>query len=103
MNISEYITNQKIWSQIAFGKGKRTEGVLHHIEKEIEEVRMEPYSLEWIDIVILALDGAWRAGYTPEEIEKALIAKQEKNAKRKWPYPPPSDDVPSFHIKGIED
>ena len=40
---------------------------------------------EWIDIVLLALDGAWRAGYSPATIAEALEAKQSKNENREWP------------------
>jgi len=56
------------------------------IRKELKEVLAAPFDLkEWIDVVILALDGAWRAGYEPKEIAAALEAKLEKNEKRSWP------------------
>jgi hypothetical protein len=100
MNIAEYIRRQVGWSRVAFGPGRRTEGILKHIAKEIEEVREAPLSTEWIDIMILAFDGAWRAGYTPEQIEEALIAKQKINAGRRWPdWRTLSQDEPSLHIK----
>ena len=47
--------------------------------------------MEWIDVMILAFDGAWRAGYTPSEIVSALLRKQGVNMRRKWPS---SDGVP---------
>jgi hypothetical protein len=72
--------------------------VLKHIEKEIEEVRENPTDVvEWIDIVLLALDGAFRSGHTPKEICTALIEKQRKNTKRKWKIPAPNE--PSLHEK----
>lgn len=40
---------------------------------------------KWIDVVILALDGAWRTGATPAQIIDALVAKQTKNEARTWP------------------
>jgi hypothetical protein len=40
---------------------------------------------EFIDVAILAFDGAWRAGATAEQIVAALEAKQAKNEKRTWP------------------
>lgn len=100
ITIADFVKWQKEWSIVTFGPGKRSEGVLKHIESEIEEVRAEPTKLEeWIDVVILALDGAWRAGYTPEEVEAALIEKSKRNRLRTFsPFPP--EDEPSFHVKG---
>ena len=61
-------------------------GVVKHIEKELGEIRQEPRDItEWIDVIILGFDGAWRAGYTPEQIVSALIAKQTLNESRQWP------------------
>lgn len=36
-------------------------------------------------MVLLALDGAWRAGHTPEEIAQAIADKQARNEARQWP------------------
>lgn len=61
-------------------------GVCDHIRKELAEVEESGGSLaEWIDVVILALDGAWRSGATPEQIVSELVAKQTKNEGRRWP------------------
>ncbi len=44
------------------GPGPRTLGVVAHIRKEIVEIEDEPADMsEWADLVILALDGCWRA------------------------------------------
>ena len=40
---------------------------------------------EWVDVIILAMDGAWRCGHTPEQIASAIVAKQTKNEGRTWP------------------
>lgn len=102
-SISQYVHRQQDWSEVTFGPGRRTEGILKHIEAEMQEVRSEPdIPDEWLDIVILALDGAWRTGATAEEIETYLMQKQEKNFYRSWP-PPPAEDQPSFHLKGVDD
>ena len=86
MHILSYLYHQQQWSEDTFGPGERTAGILDHIRKELVEIETSPLDLsEWIDVVILALDGAWRVGYSPEEILEALVAKQEKNEKRKWP------------------
>lgn len=81
-----HLHRQRTWSHHTFGPGDRTEGVIDHIRKELTEIEDDPTDVsEWIDVVILALDGAWRAGYTPEQIVAALVSKQEKNERRKWP------------------
>jgi len=36
-------------------------------------------------VVILALDGAWRAGAEPQQIIDAIKAKQARNEARTWP------------------
>jgi len=57
-----------------------------HIVQEVEEVLSSRGELEeWIDIIILALDGAWRSGNSPQSIVDALELKQEKNFRRSWP------------------
>ena len=40
---------------------------------------------EWVDVIILAFDGAWRAGWEPQQIIDAIKAKQARNEKRTWP------------------
>lgn len=81
-----HLKRQLEWSLKTFGPGDRTEGVIDHICKELAEVSAKPGDLEeWIDVVILALDGAWRAGHAPEQIISQLVAKQAKNELRKWP------------------
>ena len=94
-----YLDRQMAWSIITFGGGPRTKGITAHIRKELLEIEAAPHDLEeWIDVVILALDGAWRAGYMPEQIVAALQAKQAKNFKRTYPMPE-SQDHPSEHIR----
>ena len=81
----DHLLRQRRWSEQTFGPGYRG-GVIDHIRKELVEIEAAPTDLmEWIDVVILALDGAWRAGHSPAAIIEALVAKQTKNEKRKWP------------------
>src|SRR5690606_10548435 len=50
------------------------------------EIEADPGDLrEWVDVVILALDGAWRSGATPLQIIEAIVSKQTKNEGRSWP------------------
>ena len=40
---------------------------------------------QWVDLIILAMDGAWRSGATSQEIAEAIVDKQSKNEGRRWP------------------
>ncbi len=86
MDLIKHLYRQREWSNTTFGPGPRHEGLVDHIQKELEEIKLAPNDVsEWIDVVILALDGAWRAGHSPEAISAALEAKQSKNEDRQWP------------------
>jgi hypothetical protein len=81
-----HLQRQREFSERTFGPGRRTKGVIQHIRKELKEVAENPADIsEWIDVTILALDGAWRAGFSPDQIIAALAAKQAKNEARQWP------------------
>ena len=82
----EHLRQQRIWSEKTFGPGDRSKGIIQHIGKELEELRAQPQDLEeWIDVIILALDAAWRIGASPEEIIGKLVEKTKKNHSRRWP------------------
>ena len=86
MDLIKHLRRQMEFSQKTFGPGNRTKGVIDHIRKELREIEADHQDLEeWIDVIILACDGAWRAGYNPEQIATALDAKLSKNEKRDWP------------------
>lgn len=83
---ADHLAHQREWSTQTFGPGSRTLGVLDHIRKELAEIEADPTDLaEWVDVIILAFDGAWRAGWEPQQIIDAIKAKQAKNEARKWP------------------
>jgi hypothetical protein len=85
-NVLAHLQRQRQWSERTFGPGLRTAGVCDHIRKELREIEADPTDLrEWVDVVILALDGAWRTGATPQQIIDAIVAKQVKNEGRVWP------------------
>lgn len=85
-NLHAHLQRQRAFSEKTFGPGARTKGVIDHIRKELKEIEADPTDIsEWIDVAILALDGAWRAGFTPEQIIQTLVAKQDKNEARTWP------------------
>lgn len=89
MDLRVYLEQQIAFSLAAFGPGDREAGVLDHMKKEMIEIQdattPEDKLAEWIDLVILSLDGAWRTGATPQQIVEALEAKLTKNIGRKWP------------------
>jgi hypothetical protein len=94
-----YLKRQEEWSSRTFGHGTRTGAVTAHIAKELDEIRAKPHDLEeWIDVIILALDGYWRAGGDPREIMGHLQAKQDKNFTREWSMPKSQDD-PVEHVR----
>ncbi len=98
MNLVKYLKRQLAWSSSTFGPGERTEGILDHILKEMIEVREDPESVEeWVDIAILALDGALRVGHGPDAIARQLTLKLHINEHRKWPTPEEME-----HHKAIE-
>ncbi len=69
-----HLTRQAVFGRATFGPGPRTEGVLKHIESEIEEVRraaaqddLNELVKEWTDMAILSLDGLLRAVRAQQE------------------------------------
>lgn len=85
-DLIEHLHRQQDFSLSTFGPGMRTAGLIDHIKKELIEIEADPRDLtEWIDVVMLGLDGAWRAGYDARDICEALAAKLERNMARNWP------------------
>lgn len=100
MTIEEYCEGHENWSRAVFGAPMEhdAEKLLKHIGLELDEVRKAPHDLEeWVDIIILAIDGAWRSGHSAGEIERTLIRKQEKNKERVWNVNPNSTE-PNLHV-----
>lgn len=93
--IDEHLLRQMAFSRCTFGPGSRQSGVIDHIRKELDEIQeSEGNPTEWIDVVILALDGLWRSlvfDYNLTHVEaKAAIAnhyaiKLAVNETRIWP------------------
>lgn len=81
-----HLRRQAEFSERTFGPGGRVAAICDHVGKELIEVQQSGGALaEWIDVIILGLDGAWRSGATPEQIVSAIEAKQAKNEGRRWP------------------
>ncbi len=85
-DLIKHLERQRAWSLLTFGPGPRTKGVSDHIRKELAEIAAKPADLlEWTDVILLAFDGAWRAGHDPIAIAAAINFKQGKNESRVWP------------------
>lgn len=101
LDLIAHLKRQQAFSRRTFGPGPRTHGITAHIRKELAEIEANPLDLdEWIDVVILALDGAWRAGHHPDAIIAALESKQAINESRQWPdWRTLSVDDPTEHLR----
>lgn len=93
-NLIDHLQHVRMpFSQKTFGPGPRTEGISKHIRQELKEIAKDPQDIEeWIDVISLGLDGAWRClkGRVPDHQIGALIAavlegKQQRNQNRVWP------------------
>ncbi len=85
-DLRAHLAHVRQWSEKTFGPGQRTKTLINDIIKELLEIEQRPGDLmEWVDVVTLGFDGAWRCGHTPAEIVNALALKQLINESRVWP------------------
>ena len=97
MDLKAHLLRQMAFSHATFGPGERRDGVIDHLRKELVEVEeSDGSSDEWVDVVILALDGLTRrlafvsgARADPECVADAvchmIVGKQTRNEARVWP------------------
>lgn len=97
MDLKQHLIRQMAFSHATYGPGERTEGVCDHIRKELVEVLSSGgEAAEWVDVVILALDGLTRrlAFVNGERGDPKMVAeiacnmiegKQSRNEARQWP------------------
>ncbi len=98
--IVEFLTDEAEFSARTYGPGERTAGIIEHIKKELVEIETDPDDLiEWIDVAILAFDGARRRGFTPREIAEALERKLAINKDRTWADWRTAGDGPIEHVR----
>lgn len=108
-----HLMRQREFSLKTFGPGARTKGVVDHLRKELVEIEETGGAVleEWIDAVLLALDGAWRCAneisIMPEAIVRAVAVclerKLTKNENREWPDWRNADrDVAIEHVRSPE-
>ena len=101
-NVVEHLSRQYGWSIETFGPPRGVKGVLDHIRKELKEIESDPSDImEWVDVIILACDGAMRAGHNPTAIVAAWEKKQFINEQRKWPdWRTSGPDKAIEHVRG---
>lgn len=88
MDLIKYLIAQKEWSEKTFGLEMRTKGITNHIRSELLEIEEAPDDvMEWLDVIILAFDGAWRCGASLSQICEVLRMKQKINFNRTFPKP----------------
>ena len=99
MDLKQHLLRQMAWSHATFGPGQRLEGLLDHLRKELVEVEESNGSPEeWVDVVILALDGLTRSIIFTDSIDHRadpefssqqactlIKVKQSRNEAREWP------------------
>ncbi len=72
----DYLQRHKEWSWATFGSphdGRGPAGPHDHIAKELKEIEADPDDREeWIDVVILAIDGCLRSGATFAMLDEDL-------------------------------
>ena len=82
-DLAAYELRQEAWSFRTFGHGLRTRGIVQHIRKELDEILAKPHDLsEWIDVMILAMDGYWRHGGAPCELMAHLLRRSKTRISR---------------------
>jgi hypothetical protein len=101
LSMEAYIRRHREWGVKTFGPHARTKGVIDHIRKELSEIEAKPDDpSEWIDVVILAIDGYLRHGGAPSEFMMQLFAKQRVNFNRDWPnWEDASEDEAIEHVR----
>ena len=105
-DLHDHLDRQWEHAQRAFGPRVDVARNIAHIRKELREIEHEPDSLEeWMDVALLAFDGALRAsGGDVGAVVSALDGKLEKNRARRWPdwrtVPP---GAPIHHLKSEAD
>ena len=99
MDLKQHLLRQMAFSHATYGPGERRAGVIDHIRKELIEIEdVNGEASEWVDVVILALDGLTRRlAYingtserkNPEAVADAachmIVMKQSHNEAREWP------------------
>lgn len=100
LNLNCLAEDQSAWSQAVFGSDSQRGpiGPLKHLAKEAVEAQDNPDDeFEYADCLLLILDAARRAGFSPLSLVKTARDKMVINKKRTWSKP--TDDNPVEHVR----
>lgn len=61
MDLKHHLRRQIAFSKATYGPGERRQMAIDHIKKELDEVSQDGDPREWVDLVLLSLDGLWRS------------------------------------------
>lgn len=83
-----FFEEHRRWSLRTFGK-RKPEPPLYHLQEEVEEMLDNPKDIkEYADGILLIMDAAQNAGFTPEEVIAAMMQKFHTDlVHRKWNKP----------------
>ncbi len=97
-----WIADFAAWNLATFGPGPRTQGTIDHIRKELVEIERDPTDpAEWVDIILLGLNGLVRLDRSPNEIISLIRSKHTVNGTRQWPDWRETDPHKAIeHVKG---
>ena len=116
-DLVQHLARQIAFSRATFGPGERTAGCCDHIAKELVEVLADAAkgpgaaATEWVDVVILALDGLTRSliagghdhNLAPMTACDMIRRKQSINEQRDWPdWRTAPADKAIQHMKGAK-
>lgn len=99
---ADLVHEQKQWSETTFGADTERGpiGALKHLEREAKEAQKSPRDVfEYADCLLLVLDAARRAGFSPMTLIRRAYEKLQVCKTRI--YPKPIGDVPSEHVRAV--
>lgn len=86
---TDYLVRHLEWGWATFGTpqdGRGPLGPLDHALKEVEEIQANPTDIvEWVDAIILTIDGYFRAGGDAEVLKLERIAYLASVEYQSWP------------------
>lgn len=99
-DLKEFWRQHSQWSQATFGADTERGpiGALNHLAKEVKEALACPSDLtEYADMVFLVFDSCRRAGFSFNDLVRAVWDKFAVNKARKWG--PPGPDGACHHVQ----
>lgn len=105
LDLVAHLHRQRMFSLRTFGPGERPGMNVAHIRKELIEIERNPRDMEeWVDVALLAFDGALRAGHEPASVALELATKLTTNELRQWPdWRTAAPGAPIEHVRAPSD